>query len=295
MTTAKVHAVPHILTSPWRPGDALTVEEAGCLAAALSPVSLRELSCCGFSDELIAGLLHRGLLAGGEPAPGLWFRHGWGRPQEFLKAAVADRARTAHSRPPQPGPVSGVLDSREVVHQVLARRSVRKFSREPLARSVLEDTLTAAGALLHAMPYLRLYVVAQDVEATPRGAYAYRSDGTLILLRDGVEDRTMRDVAHQYWVLGTGAVIFIGVCWKDLEEVHGSGPAAFLTLLTECGKLAHTMVLTATAQSAGTWMTPAIDEQRAAEACGLADTDGRDGELLYMVKIGMPRTAEDDQ
>ncbi len=295
MTETKVQAVPQVLSSPWRPGVALTAEEAGCTAAALQPVTREELAGYGFGDALVDGLLARGILAEGWGEAGLWHGYGWGRPQEFVEAAAEHRARTAGQRPLRSGLVTGVLDGPEAVGRTLARRSVRRFSREPLPRRVLEAVLAPAGVLLRQLPHLRLYVAVQEVEATERGVYAYRSDGSLMLLRNRLEDRTMMAVSHQYWALGTGAVMFIGVCWQDLAEVHGGGPDAYLTLLTECGRVGHAAVLAAAVHGAGTWMTPALDEQKAAEMCGLIDADGTGGDLLYMVKIGMPRTTEDDQ
>ncbi|GGZ70117.1 hypothetical protein [Streptomyces bluensis] len=121
--------------------------------------------------------------------------------------------------------------------------------------------------------------------------HAYHA-GALDLRTAGLHDTRLRDCAHQYWVLGTGAVLFFTVDWHAFEHAHGQGPDACTAVLTECGRMAHTAVLAAGRTGAGTWMTPAIDEQVAAELCGL-DTELE--EALYMLKIGMPRNTEDTQ
>ncbi|CAM5592876.1 hypothetical protein SABIM44S_00013 [Streptomyces abikoensis] len=285
--------MPQVLIDPWNEGPAFSTEEAGCVAAALEPVARNDLAA-GFGETVVAGLLARGVLA---PAPahgGMWHRYGWGRPQAFLAAADAHRARTAPAVPPVAGPVAGVLSEREDVAKALQRRSVRKFARKALPREDLEAVLAAVGRLMASWPHMRLYVAAQQVDHVPEGVHAYRpGDGSLMLLRPGVDGHGMLAATHQFWSLGSGAVLLIGVCWRDLERAHGGGPDAYLHALTECGRLGHVAVLAATVRGLGAWMTPAIDEEAIAELCGLGDLEGKGGDVLYMIKIGQPR--EDEQ
>lgn len=292
-TDMRVQAVPQVLFGPWTEGPAFSPGEAACVAAALEPVAREDLAE-GFGGDLVASLLARGLLA---PAPAhsvLWHRYGWGRPAAFLAAADTHRARTATVVAPVAGPVAGVLGDRTDVAKALARRSVRKFARGALPREDLEAVLAPVGRLVASWPHMRLYVAAQRVEGTAEGVHAYRpGDGALMLLRPGVEDRSMMAATHQFWSLGTGAVLFIGVCWRDLERAHGGGPDAYLHVLTECGRLGHVAVLAATVRGLGAWMTPAMDEEAVAGLCGLGDVEGAGGDVLYMIKVGLPR--EDEQ
>ncbi|MGW5679631.1 nitroreductase family protein [Streptomyces sp. NPDC003860] len=289
MTDTALQSVPQVLLEPFTGGPVLTGAEAACVAAALTPATRGELLERGFAPELIDSLLVGGLLAPAPAKAGLWHRHGWGRPELLVRAADASRTARSGELPAATAPVAGVLDSREAFEQVLKRRSTRQFDRRPLPAPVLHTVLAAADPLLSAWPHLRLYAAVQYVDGVERGVHAYQG-GALTLKEVGLDDTRLRDCAHQYWVLGTGCVLFFVVDWHALEQAHGAGPDAYTTVLTECGRLAHTAVLAANGVGAGTWMTPAIDEQVAAELCGL---DSGSEEALYMLKIGMPRNTED--
>jgi hypothetical protein len=290
-TAAAVQSVPQVLLNPFTGGPVLTGAQAACLAAALTSSTRAELLERGFAPELIDTMLAQGLLAPAPAQAGLWHRHGWGRPELLVRAADASRTARAGDLPAAAAPVAGVLDSRAAFEQTLKRRSLRQFDRRPLPAPVLHTVLAATEPLLDAWPHLRLYAAVQHVDGLQRGVHAYQ-DGTLTIRKTGLDDTRLRDCAHQYWVLGTGCVLFFMVDWRALELAHGSGPDAYTTVLTECGRVAHTGVLAASRTGAGTWMTPAIDEQVAAEVCGL---DGESEEALYMLKIGMPRNTEDTQ
>ncbi len=232
-------------------------------------------------------MLERGLLATAPAKPGLWHRRGWGRPEAFVRAAAAGRASRAGELPARPGPVAGVVSDRVAADHALARRSVRRFTPEPLPSPVQREVLAAASAVaLRAWPHLRLYVAVQDVAGIERGVHAYDPRYDLLTLRrPGLDETRLKDCAHQYWVLGSGAALFFSVNWQALEQAHGPGPDAYATVLSECGRAAHTAVLAAGRMRAGTWMPPAIDEHLAAELCGLDDSE----ETLHMLKVGMPR------
>lgn len=62
------------------------------------------------------------------------------------------------------------------------------------------------------------------------------------------------------------------------------------TVLSECGRAAHVAVLAAARIGTGAWLTPAMDEQVAAELCGL---EPEAEETLYMLKVGMPKVTAD--
>lgn len=290
--TTTVQTVPQVLLDPFTSGPGWTRAEVDCLAAALTPSTRTELEERGFSEDVVEGMLTRGLLAPVPAEADLWHRHGWGRPQALLRAADAHRADRAADLPARTAPLSGVLDSRAAFDRALSRRSLRQFDRRPLPAPVLHEVLAATVPLLGAWPHLRLYVAVQDVEGIERGVYAHH-DEALHPRTVGLDDTRLRDCAHQYWVLGTGAVLFVAVDWPALEQAHGRGPDAYTAVLTECGRVAHTAVLAAGRAGAGTWMTPALDEQVAADLCGL---DTAQEEALYMLKVAMPRnTTEDTQ
>ncbi|GAA2267913.1 hypothetical protein GCM10010232_70420 [Streptomyces amakusaensis] len=291
--TETVQSVPQVLLDPFAAGPVLTPLEAAALAAALTPCTRTALKEAGFGDTLVDSMVERGLLAGAPAEAGLWHRHGWGRPRALLHAAATHRARRAAETPtdhattttPVLGPVSGVLDGRAAFDRALARRSVRRFDRRPMPAPVLYTVLAATVPLLEAWPHLRLYAAVQDVEGIERGVHTHRA-GALDLRSAGLDDARLRACAHQYWVLGTGAVLFLTVSWPALEAAYGRGPDAYTRVLGECGRVAHTAVLAAARAGAGTWMTPALDEETAAGLCGL---DTRVEEALYMLKTGMPR------
>jgi nitroreductase len=287
MTADLLQAVPQVLLHPW--GQApLSRAEADTLHAALTPRHRSDLEQDGHSGRVLDAMLQRGLLAPAPAKSGTWHRYGWGRPQALVRAAAHARAAMAPDTPASPSTAAGVVDSRAVFDRVLARRSVRQFARQPMPAPVLHDVLDAAGRVLPAWPHLRLLVAVQDVTDLARGVHRYTpgATGPLDLARKGLDDRQLRDCAHQYWVLGTGATVFVTVNWTLLEQSHGRGPDAYTQLLLECGRVAHTLVLAAARLGAGTWMTPAIDEKTAAAVLGL---DPAVEEALYLVKVGMPR------
>ncbi|GGZ70126.1 hypothetical protein [Streptomyces bluensis] len=103
MTDTTLQSVPQVLLDPFTGGPVLTRTEAACLAAALTPSTRPELEEAGFTEDLVDGMLKRGLLAPAPADAALWHRHGRGRPQALLHAADAHRATRVAELPARPG------------------------------------------------------------------------------------------------------------------------------------------------------------------------------------------------
>jgi hypothetical protein len=133
-------------------------------------------------------------------------------------------------------------------------------------------------------------VLCQSVEGLSRGVYEVDLDAhALRLTVPQYDGRLLLEcVQGQYWALGSGAVIFLGTSWDALETAYGEGPDAYVSALLDMGRCAQAIVLSLTGMNAGAWMTPALDEEKAARLCNI---DEAASEALYMLKIG-PRKIE---
>jgi SagB-type dehydrogenase family enzyme len=217
------------------------------------------------------------------------------RPPVFKRYRVATRSRLA--------PL--VVGGADLEHTLLARRTVREFSRRPVPfaelsrvlrgtwgwtgmfRGGLIDPLLAktspSGGGLHPG---ECYVLAWNVEGLARGLYHYdiASDELRRLKRGDFRTHAVRAASGQKWV-GQAAFLCImtAVYARTLWKYQGEN--AYRTVWLDAGHLAQTFCLLATSRGLGPFQTAAIQDSYIEKLIGL---DGISEFPVYLCGAGLP-------
>ncbi|MCT9076527.1 SagB/ThcOx family dehydrogenase [Streptomyces fulvoviolaceus] len=223
------------------------------------------------------------------------FQDGEPYPERFR----IDPVRT-HRLPVPDEPITYSLDS------MLARRSTRRFSREPVSQETLGALLhhatahvrLAEGSKAAGDPYyllnsfytwLHLYVVVQGVEGVPNGVYQYDFFDNALLAtgREPSVEKVASTIQGQNWIGGGGVSLFITVQWDRYQWLYRHS-RAYLNLLIQLGEFAQELLQAGYQLGLTGWLTPAVSESRAAELLGL-DAVGCEADAMYYMKLGYDR------
>jgi SagB-type dehydrogenase family enzyme len=185
-----------------------------------------------------------------------------------------------------------------------SRRSVRGFSPSPPRAEEMAGVLHAATHSFRAAAadradgdpfrllnsfysWAHLFVVVQDVEDVPRGAFEYDWMHHRLLHSAGpcADGDVLACVQGQRGVLGTGFVVFIVADLRRYAWLYRHS-RAYLHLLIQVGELGQELLMAATELGLGGWPSPAVHESRSAAILGLPEDDAVD--VLSMVKLGRP-------
>ena len=183
------------------------------------------------------------------------------------------------------------------------RRSVRKFAREPAPLATVAAILFDATAKVREAealkasgdPYLLLSsfyawldlrVVNQGIAGLPPGAFQYDPlEHVLRRTRDEATDAdVIATVAHQPWAGGAGAALYVCVQWERFRWLYRHS-RAYVNVLIQVGEFAQEVLNAVYRRRLGGWVTPAVQESRAAELLSLPG--GVDA--MMFVKFGPPR------
>lgn len=188
---------------------------------------------------------------------------------------------------------------------LLARRTWRRFSREPLALSGLATLLGLTCAVQYwielpglgrvalktspsggAVHPLETYVLARRVDGLDPGLYHYAADThRLELLSKGATGRQiLAYVPGQPWYRSAAALLFITAIFPR-KQWRYEYPRAYRTVLTESGHLCQTFCLVATWLGLAPFCTLALADSRIERDLGL---DGVSESVLYAAGLGAP-------
>jgi SagB-type dehydrogenase family enzyme len=217
------------------------------------------------------------------------------RPALFKRYGVAPRKNLPA------GPTSGV----ELEAALAARRTIRKFRREPVPLSDLaaivggtwRRTGTHSGGLFGSLMRktspsagslhpVECYVLAWNVRDLRPGLYHYDAGADeLRRLRTGhPRAEAVRAASGQTWVGGAAflcimTAVFARSLWKYQDEL------AYRTLFLDAGHLAQTFCLLATARGLGPFTTAALQDSYVERIIGL---DGVSEFPIYLCGAGVP-------
>jgi SagB-type dehydrogenase family enzyme len=223
------------------------------------------------------------------------------RPASFKRYAKAARVRLPESE----APTAAALALERVLR---ARRTVREFSRESLARGDLgallrgtwgktgemEDAflgkvVTKSSPSAGALHPIECYVLAWNVRGLPPGLYHFEvAGGQLRRLkkqdRERVRAAAVRAASGQRWVgraafLCVMTAVFERTLWKYQIE------SAYRVLWLEAGHLAQTFGLLATARGLGAFGLDGIQDSFLERLIGL---DGVEEFPVYLCGAGVP-------
>jgi SagB-type dehydrogenase family enzyme len=217
------------------------------------------------------------------------------RPRIFKRYRVTSRSKLA--------PVA--LGGADLEMTLLARRTVREFSRRPVPFAELSRVLRGTwgwtgmfrGGLIE--PLLaktspsggglhpgECYVLAWNVEGLAPGAYHYdiASDELRRLKRGDFRQQAVRAASGQKWVgqaafLCVMTAVFARTLWKYRSE------NAYRTVWLDAGHLAQTFCLLATSRGLGPFTTAAIQDSFIEKLLGL---DGIREFPVYLCGAGVP-------
>lgn len=185
-----------------------------------------------------------------------------------------------------------------------SRRSVRAFARQPPSREQLGDILYSATRshrmiaadrasgdrfrLLNSLySWAHLFVVVQEVDGLPRGAFEYdwRQHRLLRSAEPATDEDMLVCVQGQRWVLGPGFAVFVVADLRGYAWLYRHS-RAYIHVLIQVGELGQEILMASTKLGLGGWLTPAVHESHTAAVLGLPEDDGI--EVLSMVKLGRP-------
>lgn len=230
----------------------------------------------------------RGKLPGG----GLDFSK---RPKPFKEYPDAPRVRLAEPRT-GPEPLAGLLSR---------RRSIRRFSQEPISFSHLSTlawavagireiasgyafrTAPSAGALYP----IETYVAVKNVEGLPAGLYHYFAPAhCLEELSLGDFSRAVAAAAlDQRMCLSAPAVfLFSAVYYRSKWKYR---QRAYRYIYLDAGHMAENLMLAATSLDLGTCAIGAIYDD---EADAILNLDSEDESVIYMIAAGRPMGSRTD-
>jgi SagB-type dehydrogenase family enzyme len=163
-------------------------------------------------------------------------------------------------------------------------RQVNQDAREIRARSAETALLDPLVLRYSRFIALETYVVAANVFCLPSGFYHYNTqDQSLGLLRAGeFHEKLVKLVSGQERIKTAACTFLIAVIWERYYFRYRHS-RAYRTLLTDVAELAHNYVLLSTAFRRGVFLTPALNEKKAARFLGRCNLDEA---LLYAIAIG---------
>jgi SagB-type dehydrogenase family enzyme len=304
----------------------------------LEPRSIEDALADGYSAEELRQAEEVGLLVSEDTARshGAWERSGWSRGAALLlgqmdltyvesedgdtdadalretRRRTVDEYRARDEQPaerilatgeavelPPPAGVELTLDS------MVARRSVRGFSRTPPTAAELAGVLHAATASMRLaeedrsagdpsrvlnsfFSWAHVFVVVQEVDGLPAGAFEYDwADHRLVRSISGpvAAADVLAAIQGQRGIGGTGFVVYLVADLRRYAWLYRHS-RSYVHLLIQVGELAQELLMAAGALGLGGWPSPAVHESRCAALLGLPDDDGI--EPLAIVKLGRP-------
>jgi SagB-type dehydrogenase family enzyme len=230
----------------------------------------------------------------------------WKRMVKAIKAA-SPQPPLAKSYPKRPAKAlpPARTDSDEFLRVLLARKTHREFSGEPVPLASLATLLRYTwgalglydspnfGPLYHktspsggARHPAEVYVAALDVDGLAPGLYHYNHvDHTLEQLRKGdLRDEVLSHTLGQEHVGNAGAVCFMtSVFPRSSYKYHTARAYRIVTLDT--GHLGQTFCLVATWLGLAPFTTAAVADTAIERALGI---DGVSESVMYVAGVGMP-------
>jgi SagB-type dehydrogenase family enzyme len=221
------------------------------------------------------------------------------RPRRYKHYAGVPRVRLPTGVDPAP-------DAKTLDRVLLQRRTVREFSREPVAlgdlAAIVRGTWGETGWLdggplgrltaktspsAGALHPIECYLLAWNVRGLAPGLYHYDvgRDELRRLKAGDLRSAAVRGASGQRWVgraafLCVMTAVFTRTLWKYADEV------AYRTLWLDAGHLCQTFDLLATARRLGPFQTAAIQDSFLE---GLIGLDGVTEFPLYLCGAGVPR------
>lgn len=180
-----------------------------------------------------------------------------------------------------------------------ARRSVRRYSREPLSVQELSDLVFAAygktarlrGFILRTAPSagalypVEVYLLVNSVEGVEPGVYHYCvKDHALELVRAGVlgED-AIRAAWNQSMAGESGVTFFLSVVFERCARKYGERANRYVYM--DAGHVSQNIYLQATSLGLGSVAMAAFDDAACNALVGL---DGDRERIVYLHAVGKP-------
>jgi SagB-type dehydrogenase family enzyme len=217
---------------------------------------------------------------------------------------------------PQPAPTrridgprlvlpSCTLDNADLHDSLIARRTWRRFSRQPVPLAALGAVLkTTFGVqarghvagqgpvILRTSPSggsrhpVEAYVLAWNVDGLPPGAYHFDSDSAELvdLQRPICAAEVPALLAHQTFFAQAAAAVIMCPVFARTQWRYGHS-RAYRTVLLDAGHLGQTFCLAATALGLAPFTTMAFSVERLEQLLGL---DGVSECPIYVAGVGMP-------
>lgn len=193
-----------------------------------------------------------------------------------------------------PEPVlTGTMSVEEALNR---RRSVRDYSREPLALKELSQLLWAAQGIsgprgertapsAGALYPLRIYVVAANVTSLSSGLYAYRPHSHALdkIASEDVMTKLAAAAFGQAWMRSASVVVVIAADGDRTARRYGHRAERFVHI--EVGHAAQNVYLQAAALHLATVIVGAFDEAQAAKALHLPQAE----RPLALMPVGRPK------
>lgn len=200
-----------------------------------------------------------------------------------------------------PAPANGSSPLR--FDRMFARRSARRFRAGPVDFADFAAVLHGAGANVRAAArsqragdpffvlnsfysWLAPFAIVQGVEHVPERVYQVDLEqGRLVPVAERPDDRSIAStIAGQAWISGGGFCLFVAVDWLRYMWIYRHA-RAYINLITQIGEFGQEVIQHAASRGLGGWMTPAVDETRAARLIG---AEGSRLDPMYFMKIGAP-------
>ncbi len=190
---------------------------------------------------------------------------------------------------PEPRTTGEISIEEAMIH----RRSVRRYSKEPITLNDLSQLLWAAQGITSeegfrtapsagALYPLELYVVAGNVDGLSGGVYRYRAEGhTLQRIRDGDLRGNLSECAlHQTQITGAAVDIVFAAVFKRTTAKYGERGVRYVYI--EAGHAAQNVYLQAGALGLGVCAVGAFYEQEVSELLALSG----DETPIYILTVG---------
>lgn len=227
------------------------------------------------------------------------------------RRAMIDGYRRAED-PPESGwlaggeaiPLPQPTDCAPRLSALTRRRSVRGFSPAPPDAAQVASVLHAATSSLRAAAadratgdpfrllnsfysWAHLYVVIQEVDGLPPGAFEYDwVDHRLLGAAGAASDADLLAcIQGQRGVLGPGFVVFFVADLRRYAWLYRHS-RAYIHLLIQVGELGQEVLMAATELGLAGWPSPAVHESRSAALLGLPSDDALD--VVSLIKLGRP-------
>ncbi len=176
---------------------------------------------------------------------------------------------------------------------MLHRRSVRRYTKEPITLNDLSQLLWAAQGITSeegfrtapsagALYPLEVYVVAGNVDGLSDGVYRYRTEGhTLQRIRDRDLRKNLSECAlHQTQITDAAVDIVFAAVFNRTTTKYGERGVRYVYI--EAGHAAQNVYLQAEASGIGVCAVGAFYEQEVSELLALS----RDETPIYILTVG---------